>query len=428
MKEAKKFSGWRMLFSIGIIYLLVMGFGQYGGSVTGPFILQDIPMSRALYGFGFTLLNLFIGVNSAFLAALLIKRLGIKKTVIFGAGMLIVVAVLMQIITQPWQYLVTFGVLVPIVLACGTIIPYSTWVARWFKAYRGRAMGYLMVIASFGGTLASPVLGAILDTSAGNWRMAWLFIGSIGILAIIGNLFIVKESPESVGQIPDGKEITLANGSDGKGPQLFTEHVWTAKEAYKTTSFWMIFVSGIAIFVPFFFFVSHYILHLTSMGIDPSIGSMSMGVMTLGGVIGRLLSGFLTERIQARYVLASGILPSIIGAFIALNATSALPAFIGAALFGMGFGWPYTAMLTTLANFYGVKAYPQVMGTMMLLTAVVCSPAGMIGGIIFDIQNSYALAFRSIWILGLVGVVFALFARLPQHADAAVKQSQESVN
>jgi len=206
MKEAKKFSGWRMLFSIGIIYLLVMGFGQYGGSVTGPFILQDIPMSRALYGFGFTLLNLFIGVNSAFLAAPLIKRLGIKKTAIFGAGMLIVVAVLMQIITQPWQYLVTFGVLVPIVLACGTIIPYSTWVARWFKAY------------------------------------------------------------------------------------------------------------------------------------------------------------------------------------------------------------------------------PQVMGTMMLLTAVVCSPAGMIGGIIFDIQNSYALAFRSIWILGLVGVVFALFARLPQHADATVKQSQESVN
>ncbi|MBF7097415.1 MFS transporter [Alkalibacter mobilis] len=413
MENEQKFSGWRMLFSIGIIYLLVLGFAQYGGSVTAPNVLRDIPMSRAMFGLGFTLLNLFVGINSAFVAAPLVKKIGIRNTAMFGCGMLVVVAILMQIVTQPWQYLLVFGVLVSVVMTCGTIVPYSTWIARWFAKYRGRAMGYMMVIASFGGTVASPVLGRILSTNNGNWRMAWVYIGVIGVVGIIANRLLVKETPQSIGQLPDGidpSDKKMVQGSKS----LLSSYDWTAKEAYKTRSFWMIFVSGIAIFAPFFFFVSHYILHLTSNGFDLETGAMAMGIMTLGGVVGRLLSGFLTEKIQARFVLAMGVSPTIIGALLAVNASTTSQALIGAALFGMGFGWPYTAMLTTLANFYGVKVYPQVMGTMMLLTAIICSPSGMIGGLIYDSQGSYTLVFNAIWIICLVGGVFALFAKMPE--------------
>ena len=410
MENQQKFSGWKLLFALGVVYLLIMGFAQYGGSVTGPHVLRDIPMSRAQFGLAFTLLNLFIGINSAFVGAPLVKRFGIRNTAIFGCLMLIVVALLMQVITQPWQFLVVFGILTPITIAVGTIVPYSTWVTRWFKRYRGRAMGYIMVIASFGGTLASPVLGRILAITDGDWRVAWLFIGAVGLVGAVANWFLVKESPEALGQTPDGIPET---GSDMSG-KLFASYQWEAKDAYKTTAFWMIFVASIAFFMPFFFFVSHYILHITKSGIPGEIATVSMGVMTLGGVVGRLLSGFLSEKYEARYILATGIIPSLAGILIAVNVTTTPMALLAAALFGMGFGWPYTAMLTTLGNFYGIKSYPQIMGTMMLITSVVGAPTSLVAGMIFDAQQSYSLAFTILGGICVLGIIAAFLTRMPQ--------------
>jgi len=422
MENEQKFSGWKLLFSLGIVYLFVMGFAQYGGSVTAPHVLRDIPMSRAKFGLGFTLLNLFIGINSAFVGAPLVKRFGIRSTAIFGCLMLVVIALLMQVVNQPWQYIFVFGVLTSITLAVGTIVPYSTWVARWFKRYRGRAMGYIMVIASFGGTLSSPVLGRILASTGGNWRTAWLFIGAIGFIAAIANWFLIKESPESVGQVPDGI-VEIAN--DAVNTKLVTSHQWDAKDAYKTLAFWMIFAGALAFFLPFFFFVSHYILHISTAGVSGEAASWAMGIMTLGGVAGRLLSGFLSEKVEARYVLATGIIPSILGIFIAVNVSTTPMALLAAALFGMGFGWPYTAMLTTLANFYGIKAYPQVMGTMMLLTAIVASPTALISGMIFDAHGSYTLAFTIIGAVCIVGFFAALLAKMPQPSMKNTKNLEE---
>ncbi|HEY3424311.1 MAG TPA: MFS transporter [Negativicutes bacterium] len=419
MVHDQKFSGWKMLVSIGIVYLFMMGFPQYGGPVNSPFLLKDIPMSRAIFGLGFTLMNLFIGVSAAAIAAPLIGRLGIRGTALFGCSVIVLVGILYQVITEPWQYLLVQGILLPVGICSATMVPYGTWVARWFKRFRGRANGYIMAIASFGGFVAAPILGMVLQHSGGNWRLSWAVIGLVAALGFIANWFLIKESPEAVGQMPDG----IADDAVQAGPKLYSDYEWTQKEAFKTLVFWLIFIGALGFNFPFFFFIAHNVMHLKGLGLPPEIGPWSMAMFTLGGVVGRLISGYLTDQFPARYGLALGVIPTVIGALLNMHASTPAVALIAAALFGAGFGWPYVAMMTTFANFFGPKPYPQIYGTHMLLTAIVCSPAGVIGGIIFDMNKSYDLAFQIIVGICVVSIAALYFVQMPKAPVVKNKQA-----
>lgn len=410
----QKFSGWRILMGASIIYLLMVGFPNYGGVVIGPYVLKDIPMSRTVYGLSFSMMNLFVGIMAFALSAPLVNKFGIKATAIFGCVVMIVVSLLMQVVTEVWEYLVVFGVLLPIVIVSASMIPLTTLVARWFKKYRGKATGIMMMIASFGGFVAAPSLGKVLAVSDGNWRLAWLIVGGVALFSIILNWFIIKESPESVGQIPDG----IPENENESISELYSQDIWTVKEALRTSSFWKLNIGAIAFFFPFFFCLAHFILHLTHLGLSPEVGSWAMGIFTIGGVIGRMISGILMDKVKANWVLAGGVLLPLIASLIAPYASTTLLAMVTAALFGAGFGWPFTALIATLANYYGHEPYPQLFGITNLVTAVFGAASGIIGGIIFDTTQSYDMAFIIIIGMCVIAVISLLFARMPIKSKA----------
>jgi hypothetical protein len=76
---------------------------------------------------------------------------------------------------------------------------------------------------------------------------------------------------------------------------------------------------------------------------------------------------------------------------------------------------------TSTAHFYGPAAFPTLNGTAMLLTAVFCSPAGFIGGKLFDLYASYTAAFEINMILAGGGIVALLFATMPVPPERAAK-------
>jgi uncharacterized membrane protein len=50
----------------------------------------------------------------------------------------------------------------------------------------------------------------------------------------------------------------------------------------------------------------------------------------------------------------------------------------------------------------------------LLLTGIFCSPAGVIGGKLFDIYGNYRLAFEINMMIAGIGIVALLFASRPQ--------------
>ena len=149
-----------------------------------------------------------------------------------------------------------------------------------------------------------------------------------------------------------------------------------------------------------------------------------MGVFTMGGIAGRLISGWLMDRIAARHAFMLGFCLYFVGTFLALQAgPAALPvAYLAALCYGAAFGWCFVAQQTMLGHFFGPAAFPKINGNLMAIAAVLVGASATVGGKLFDIFKGYTEAFYLNAVMGVVGIVLLFFAtrpRTPVPGDAA---------
>ncbi len=416
MKSSSGFYGWKLVGVLFALDFLNMGVPLFGGAVINTYMLKQIPMSRSAYGLGFTLINLFIGLPATLVVAVILKW-GTRAAFVIGAVFLSAGALFLAFFaSKPWHYLAAFGIIIATGICFSTIIPVTTLVARWFKIFRGRAMAIPLSASGFAGFLCAPLFNKILAADAGNWRHAWLLVAIIPVFSGIVAFSLVKERPADCGQTVDGatEEASALTSSamDGR----ITKHSWTPREAYRTPAYWLVLLGGIACQFPYFFFIAHWILHLKAAHFQANTAAWAMGLFTLGAIAGRLVGGWLMDKIAARFAFASGLLCYFVGSLLAIEARPAALALAIAAgmLYGIAFGWTFVCLNTVTAHFFGPAAFPKLNGMMLLLTAIFCSPAGLIGGEIFDKFGSYTRAFELNILLVAIGILALSFAKPPQ--------------
>jgi MFS family permease len=415
MTNKAAFYGWKLVAALWFLDFLNMGFPLYGGAVINTYMLKEIPMSRSAFGMGFTLLNLFIGLPSILVASAILKW-GIRRTFGIGSALILIGALWLSLMaSRPWHYLLGFGVLIGTGISFGTIVPVATGVTRWFKRYRGRAMAVALSASGFAGFVGAPLINKILAANGGNWRQAWAAVSGVAVVSAIFAFLFVKESPDDLGQIVDGGVDPSDSAPNSVTSLLVTKLAWTPRDALATMSYWMIVVGGIACQFPFFFFTAHWLLHLKGAGIQAGDAAWAMGVFTMGAVVGRLIGGWLMDRLPARYAFMMGLCCYFLGSVLAIrvNAHALWIAYIAAILYGTGFGWTFICLNTATGHFYGPSAFPKLNGMVLLLTAVFCSPAGFIGGKLFDLYGNYTLAFEINILIAAAGIIALFFAPMP---------------
>jgi MFS family permease len=424
MTNKAPFYGWRLVAALWLLDFLNMGFPLYGGAVINTYMLKEIHMSRSTFGLGFTLLNLFVGLPSMVVAGAIVQW-GIRRSFAIGSTVTLVGAAWLALVaTKPWHYLLGFGVLIGTGISFGTIVPVATAVTWWFQKYRGRAMAVALSASGFAGFFGSPVTNKILTANGGNWRQAWeIVIGVMVVSALVAFLF-VKERPGDLGQEIDGGAKARETGGEPSTKALVTQYVWAPRQAFATPAYWMIVLGGVGCQFPFFFFTAHWLLHLKGAGISAGDAAWAMGLFTMGAVAGRLIGGWLMDRLVARYAFILGLCCYFVGSVLALRVSPGAMwiAYTAAILYGTGFGWTFVCMNTVTGHFYGPAAFPKVNGMVLLLSGIFCSPAGFIGGKLSDIYGNYTLAFAINMIIAAVGVVALLFATRPE----APKNATES--
>lgn len=317
--------------------------------------------------------------------------------------------------SKPWHYWLGFGVLTATGISFGTIIPAATAVTRWFSRYRGRAMALTLSASGMAGFIASPLINRILTINGGNWRQGWEIVAGIAVVSGLVAFLFVKERPQDLGQFVDGEEARSNAAVSSATNPLVTKYPWNARQAYRTTSYWMILMGAIACQFPFFFFTAHWLLHLKAAGIEPAKAAWAMGLFTAASVLGRLAGGWLMDRMAARFAFMVGLFCYVLGSFLAIrvSADTLWMAYSAAILYGTGFGWTFICLNTITGHYYGPAAYPKLSGTLLVLAAIFCCPAGYLGGKIFDLQRSYFLAFEINTMVAAAGIAALFFARMP---------------
>jgi len=416
MKLSGEFYGWRLISVLWLIYFINIGFVFYGSSVVNTFMVLEMGFDRKTLGGGFALFHYMSGL-SAPLAAFIINRKGIRTVLTLGSLLLMTGAVLMATaVSSPLTFFLVYGPVMGMGLGLGSVLAVQTGATLWFERKRALAMSVVLTASGIGAVVAAPSLGLLIATLSGNWRIAWLIVAALCLVSACVSILFVRNRPSDLGQVPDGGAPDIAGEQLGTPPRPVvhrTARIWTRNEALKTPALWLIFAGIVGYFVPFMFCVTHGIIHLMDNGLSQATASLSLGLLTLFSIVGRLLGGFFGDRVEPRLLGGASLLLLLVGVLACMIAHDTLFMVIYALCMGIGFGCAFVIMPTLIGNYYGAAAFASIVGILAPLYTLFSASSPFVGGIIYDVSGSYQAAFIFVAVFCIAGSCAIFCAREP---------------
>ncbi len=382
------FYGWWMV----IVSCITMAVGPI--LITGTFSIFIKPLaaefhwSRSDISFGFSLIALMVTFYAPVIGVL-VDRFGARKVIlygsmIFGGGF----CSFWFLTASLWQFYASY-LLTAFGGACLTSLPFGTAIARWFAQRRGIALGIMGVGVFLGGMYAPPLVTYVITTAG--WRWAYVTLGLIiwaVAIPIIGLFFI--DYPQKIGLHPYGEGESsreLASTTHHRNSQDLT-----LAEARGTLAFWSMALSFCLLSGVLHGCITHFAPLLTDKGLTPQQAALALVVLSGMGVLGRIIAGYLVDRMSPHFVAAGLFLGVVVGLCAAFGANDMRFALVFAAMAGLGFGAETDIMPYLIGHHFGVASFGKIFGWVYGAFAF----GGMLGpllmGKVFDATGSYHLA------------------------------------
>jgi len=292
-------------------------------------------------------------------------------------------------------------------------------------------MALLAVGAGVGGLVCAPA-SAYLITHFG-WRSAFVILGVVIWIVAIPLALVVRNSPEEVGLRPDGdvppeepsREIdgTSHREPGDESPLLPVEY--TLGQALRSSAFWMLALA-------FFFFgmahstvTVHTVPALTDAGIPVQKAALSIGLLTVVSIIGRLSFGFLGDYITKRYLFMIAYALTGMGLLVLMNARTMGMVYVFIFLFGVGFGGTVPLMPAIRAEYFGRAALGKIQGFMNPVMMFAGAVGPIFAGYVFDTTGSYRVSFMVTGLLTFCASAAIFFARPSRPPEQRGPESPE---
>jgi len=321
---------------------------------------------------------------------------------------------------EPWQLVLTWGVVSGIGSGCITNVLSATIVNRWFVTNRGLVMGLFAASTSTGTLIFIPVLSAIsLDHG---WKPVVFCVALVMALLVPLVFLLLPEEPADVGVVPFGADADHPIEPRDRSNPL--KRAFSALgEGVRSRDFWLLavtfFVCG---FTTNGLVGTHMIALCSDHGMDAVAAGGLLAIMGLFDLVGTTASGWLTDRIDPRKLLF---------AYYGLRGLSLiyLPfanfTFFGLSLFAVFYGLDWIATVPpTLAvanRAFGIKKAPILFGWISASHQIGAASAAFFAGASRTSTGSYLQSFV---IAGFVAVAAAFLALMigtkrPQPAPSA---------
>lgn len=271
--------------------------------------------------------------------------------------------------------------------AIQTPIGYAKAIAAWFDRRRGLALGIAMSGVGIGGFVMPQLAEALIERLG--WRGAYPVLGllTLAIAFPVVALWIREPRP---GEGEERRPVAA-----GALPGL------TLRQAAGASQFWILLAMFFLVAVALNGTVAHVVPLLTDAGLSPAKAAATLGVFGLATMCGRLLSGYLVDRIFAAHVAAVLFLSPIAGFALLASAAGALPV-LGVILVGLGLGTEIDLIAFLVSRYLGRRAFGQIYGYCFMLFGFGSAAGRFLGGFVYDRAGSYNPA--------LVGAALALVA------------------
>jgi MFS family permease len=362
-----------------LISLLIMTIGNAGMwviPVVLPVVQAEFLIGRADAALPYTLMMVGFGLGGVLMGRLS-DRFGLFRPLL-GASLAIGAGFVLAAQTHTiLGFALAHGVLIGLVGCAVTFAPLMADTALWFARRRGIAVAVCASGNYLAGAVWPPVMQHFIATEG--WRTTYMGIGlfcacSMGLLALL-----MRQAP------PSAEAASGPSSVDSQRDRPFDLPPNIATAA--------LCVAGLSCCVAMAMPQVHIVAYCTDLGFGAAQGAQMLSIMLACGIISRLVSGALSDRIGGIRTLVLGSALQCSALLLFLPFDGLVPLYIVSAMFGLfqgGIVPSYT--LVVRENFSPTQIGVRV-GTVIMFTMLGMALGGWMSGKVFDLTGSYHAAF-----------------------------------
>ena len=383
-----------------LVTLALMAIGAAGMCVVPvvlPAVQVEFGIARADASLPYTLQMIGFGIGGILMGRLA-DRFGITVPLLLGAMCLGLGFMMAALSPNIWVFMAVHGILIGMLGASCTFAPLIADTSLWFVRRRGIAVAVCASGNYLGGAIWPPIVQHFV-ASVG-WRTTYFGMAAFCTICMSALALMMRRRPPLAGGTP----VATGHGAPGTMPFGFTPGQAQG----------LLCVAGVACCVAMSMPQVHIVAYCTDLGFGAARGAEMLSIMLGFGIVSRLVSGAICDRIGGLRTLLLGSALQTLALVLFLPFDELASLCVVSALFGLFQGGIVPAYAIIVREHFPAKEAGARVGTVIMATLVGMAIGGWMSGKVFDLTGSYHASFLNgiAWNLLNFGIVLMLLVRV----------------
>lgn len=380
--------------AVSILLSTLGGAGMWAVVIVIPAVQTGFGIDRADASLPYTATMVGFGVGN-YLLGRVVDRFGIVPPLIASALFLSVGFALAAMAQDIFLFSLAQGVFIGLGTAA-TFGPLLADISHWFLKRRGLAVG----CAACGNYLAGVLWPSFIQwhLQFADWRETYLLIGGICLVTMVPLALILRRPPP---------EAFLSASS---GPSAFGTQTTSLSPAALQM---LLMIAGVACCVAMAMPQVHIVAYCVDLGYGVAPGADMVAVMTGAGVVSRLSSGYIADKIGGVKTLLIGSVLQCASLFLFIPFNGLASLYLVSLIFGLSQGGIVPSYAVIVREYLPAREAGQRVGLVIMATIFGMALGGWMSGWIYDLTGSYNAAFLNgiAWnVLNMAIAVFVLMS------------------
>lgn len=369
------YAWWRLAVSLAIS--TVGGIGLWSVVVTLPAIEAEFGLDRGSASLPYTA-TMFGFAFGGIIMGRLADRFGIFIPLVFGTIMLGIGYIVAAQAESMATFALAQSLLIGMLGSAATFGPLVADVSLWFEKRRGLAVAIVASGNYLSGTIWPPILTHAIETIG--WRQAHMGIGIICVVTMLPLAFLLRRRADT------SEKPASAGSSHLSAPP--------AKMSLRTIQILLI-VAGLACCIAMSMPQVHIVAYCGDLGYGVARGAEMLSIMLGLGVVSRIASGFLADKIGGLGTLILGSTLQCMALLFYIPFDGLVSLYVVSALFGLAQGGIVPSYAMIVRQYFPAREAGTRVSLVLMTTVVGMAIGGWMSGAIYDLTGSYQAAFMN---------------------------------
>ena len=328
-------------------------------------------------------------------------RIGTMWPVLAGSVAIAAGLLLAAQATSLWHIVLAFGLLVGFLGMSAIMVPLVANITHWFDRRRGIATSIVISGSYLAGTMWPPLLQIGIEEIG--WRATWTRVGIGSFLVMVPLSLLLR--PRMV--------LPSTGGLDGRRRRRALGFTPTSMQCLLCTA-------GLGCCIAMATPQAHIVAHATDLGHPAARGAEMLSLVFFGGLVSRVVYGWISDRIGGLRTLVLGSLGQAVTIALFIPVEGLVELYVVCALFGLSQGGIVPSYALIVRRYFLAGEAGWRLGWIMLFTMLGMAFGGWLAGILFDLTGTYATAFAAAIVFNVVNLLiaglFLLRSRIPVFA------------